>query len=371
MNRFSDSLRLARKDYFKLRKHRDLPAWAMWAVTFDYSLRFGVIIVAVMALAGRKGADSSFWFEQAAPILGTALIVGSTLHLVFSAIERWAPQRFIDWSNGRPGVSVSLFFALTSMVCIYAGLNLAHQLFSGFSGIEHAPWQSQRGWLSMVGGTIVFSIVWALVAWDEWHEEQLKRQAQDAQMRLLQAQIEPHYLFNTLANVRSLIDCDTKAASELLDAFTDHLRASLEQMRADTVTLDQELALVGHYLKLMQLRMGDRLRYRIEADPAVRSLPVPPLLLQPLVENAVHHGLERSVEPGTITLRAAVVDGRLCLSVEDDGLGLGAPAQRRGRGVATQNIRERLAARWGQSASLRIEPNHPRGVVATLELPCP
>jgi sensor histidine kinase YesM len=164
-------------------------------------------------------------------------------------------------------------------------------------------------------------------AWQEWSERQLKLQAKEAELKLLQAQIEPHYLFNTLANVRSLIDCDAPAAGELLDAFTEHLRASLTLMRADTVALADELDMVGHYLRLMQLRMGDRLHFRIEADEAVRRVSVPPLLLQPLVENAIHHGLECSVEPGTVVVRAQLTNGSLRLSVEDDGVGLDAPAR--------------------------------------------
>ncbi|MCK6434017.1 MAG: histidine kinase, partial [Aquabacterium sp.] len=114
--------------------------------------------------------------------------------------------------------------------------------------------------------------------------EALKRQVVEARMAAMQAQVEPHFLFNTLANVRSLIDCDAPAAGELLDAFTDHLRASLSLMRADSVPLAQELDMVSHYLKLMQLRMCERLRFRIEADDAARQVRVPPLLLQPLVE---------------------------------------------------------------------------------------
>jgi sensor histidine kinase YesM len=228
----------------------------------------------------------------------------------------------------------------------------------------------QRTWASFGGVALFASIVWGMWAWQEWSERQLKLQAKEAELKLLQAQIEPHYLFNTLANVRSLIDCDAPAAGELLDAFTEHLRASLTLMRADTVALADELDMVGHYLRLMQLRMGDRLHFRIEADEAVRRVSVPPLLLQPLVENAIHHGLERSVEPGTVVVRAQRKNGSLQLSVEDDGVGLDAPhPARKGNGVATRNIRERLHTRWGEAARLTLAPRQPRGVVATLEFP--
>ncbi|MFY8017173.1 MAG: sensor histidine kinase, partial [Inhella sp.] len=181
--------------------------------------------------------------------------------------------------------------------------------------------------------------------------------------------IEPHYLFNTLANVRSLIDCDPPQAGELLDAFTDHLRASLGSMRAELVTVEQELELVGHYLKLMQLRMCDRLSFRIEATDDAKRATVPPLLLQPLVENAIHHGLECQVEPGCVHIRATLVNGMLRIEVQDDGVGLDAPQTRKGNGVATQNIKERLKRRYGERGTLKLTSASPKGTLAVLELP--
>ncbi len=371
MQRFIAALRLARQDFFKLRKHRDAPSWAMWMMTFLVALAWGGVLLMIAAIAGGRLLSLPWWLEQAPPFLGTSLVIGSVFHIVFTLIERLAPQRFIDWTNGEPGVLVTLFWGFSSMACVAAGLTLSYWLLGGLPGMQRVDWTPQRSWISVSVAGLFFSGIWALWAWQEWHEEQLKRKAKEAELKLLQAQIEPHFLFNTLANVRSLIDCDPPAAGELLDAFTDHLRVSLTSMRAETVPLDTELALVGHYLKLMQLRMCERLTFSVDADAAARRVQLPPLLLQPLVENAIHHGLECQVEPGHVQIKAMVADGSLRIQVRDDGVGLDALKSRasKGNGVATRNIRERLAARYGERAMLRVVPNEPKGTLAEITIP--
>jgi sensor histidine kinase YesM len=201
----------------------------------------------------------------------------------------------------------------------------------------------------------------------QYHAEQ---RATEAQLKLLQAQIEPHFLFNTLANVQSLMDHDLPRARQMLGSFTDYLRASLGTLRRDDSAVADELELARSYLELLQARMDDRLRFSIDADEAARTLPLPPLLLQPLVENAVVHGLEPSIDGGSVTVTARVRGDRLVLEVRDDGRGPDAPPSgaRRGNGVALQNIRERLFTRYGEQARLSIEPAHP-GTCARIELP--
>ena len=367
---FAETLRAARTDFFKLKKHRAEPAWALWLLTVLFSLAWGVGFLVLAVLLGRDSFGTLSWTRTVPPFLVVSLVIGGVIHLMYGAIERWAPQGFIDWTNGEPTAGVSAFFAATTIAGVLVGLFLSRALLGGIPGWERVDWSPQRSWISFGTVSVLVSVIWGMWAWAEWSERRLRLQAKEAELKLLQAQMEPHFLFNTLANVRSLIDCDAPAAGELLDAFTDHLRASLSLMRADSVPLAQELDMVSHYLKLMQLRMCERLRFRIEADDAARLVRVPPLLLQPLVENAVQHGLECSVEPGEIVVRARVGGGRLVLSVEDDGVGLDAPRPARtGNGMATQNIRDRLHTRWGDAARLRLEPRQPRGVVATLELP--
>ncbi len=191
--------------------------------------------------------------------------------------------------------------------------------------------------------------------------------ANEAQLRLLQGQMEPHFLFNTLANVISLIDADAPRAKQMLEALTDYLRASLGGLRREDSTLAGELDLARRYLQLMQTRMGDRLRFEIDADDALGRAALMPLVLQPLIENAVKHGLEPQVDGGTVRVRAARVtlDGEDCLQVciEDDGAGLAAAAHRPrrrvaggadGNGIALANLRERLQARFGATARLTL-----------------
>jgi len=191
----------------------------------------------------------------------------------------------------------------------------------------------------------------------------------EAQLRALQAQIEPHFLYNTLANVVSLIDNQPLDAKRMLERFIDYLRASLAASRAGSATLGAELDLAASYLDVLGVRMGGRLRWRIEALDACRALPITPMLIQPLVENAVMHGLEPKVDGGEIVLRAAVDEGVLRVEVRDSGRGLVAAPPRPGGGVGLSNLRERVRQLHGPGARLELLDNPGGGVIARLLLP--
>ena len=203
--------------------------------------------------------------------------------------------------------------------------------------------------------------------------ESVARQAMQAQLQLLQAQIEPHMLFNTLANLQGLISFDPERAQLLLDQLIQYLRATLSSSRAESTTLEQEFALMQAYLGLMSIRMGARLAYTLDLPVSLRQIKVPPMLLQPLVENAIQHGLEPKIEGGHIHVQASAHDGVLTLSVSDDGLGLDHPSQTRGTQLGVANIRERLLGMYGRhgnaAASLSLAANTPTGTVARLTLP--
>ena len=157
----------------------------------------------------------------------------------------------------------------------------------------------------------------------------------------------------------------------MLESFTDYLRSSLTSLRVEQATLGSELDLVHNYLGLLKTRMEYRLHYRINSDPALRELTLPPLLLQPLVENAIHHGLEPKVEGGQVRVSVQMLGAFLVIEVADDGLGLSAPPRRKvGAGLALNNLRERLQAHYGDEASLTLTEAQP-GTVATLRLPLP
>ena len=192
-----------------------------------------------------------------------------------------------------------------------------------------------------------------------------------AELQMLQAQIEPHFLFNTLATLRSFVRQGSARALPLLDAVSGLLETSLERVRqADASTLGQECQIVEHYLAIMALRLGERLSYRLDVDAALLDLPLPPLMLQPLVENAIQHGIEPSEGGGHIELRAEQHAGHLQLCVTNSGQPLTGAAPS-GHGLALANLRQRLQALHGDLASLSLATN-PQGLTeATLLLPLP
>ncbi|MET0328703.1 MAG: histidine kinase, partial [Luteimonas sp.] len=200
----------------------------------------------------------------------------------------------------------------------------------------------------------------------------LHAQTRESELRLgaLQAQVEPHFLFNTLASVRALVRQDAGRAEATLDALVDYLRATIPRLRDGGATLHstlgEQLDLCARYLELMRLRTADRLRYDIEADPALRTLPYPPLLLITLVENAVKHGVEPKPGAGRIRIRAWTADGSLHVGVIDDGAGL-QPGVGGGMGLA--NVRDQLAARFGTRASLRLNGVAGGGAEAEIRTP--
>jgi hypothetical protein len=200
--------------------------------------------------------------------------------------------------------------------------------------------------------------------------EAVERQALQAQLRLLQAQIEPHMLFNTLANLQGLIAIDPQQASRMLDHLIQYLRATLSATRAETTTLAQEFEAAEAYLGLMAVRMGARLSYRCILPPELRGARLPAMLLQPLVENAIIHGLEPKIDGGTVTVEASVRAGLLDICVGDTGLGLSdTQAAAKGSGVGVTTTRERLRALYGARAALTLTPAQPHGVLARLTLP--
>lgn len=204
----------------------------------------------------------------------------------------------------------------------------------------------------------------------EAQAERLRRVEQEslaarAELARLQAQIEPHFLFNTLSNVVGLVDSDPKAAQKMLLDLTALLRTSLARTRQPEVLLGEELELLRAYLGIMAVRMGPRLDWAIEAEPDLLSARLPPLLVQPLVENAIRHGLEPRTEGGRLTVRARREGDRLLVAVADSGRGLAGA----GEGLGLANVRERLRACYGGAARLTLESNDDGGLTARLELP--
>jgi hypothetical protein len=209
---------------------------------------------------------------------------------------------------------------------------------------------------------------------EHWRRAELERLSlhkseSDMRLTLLQAQVEPHFLFNTLASVRSLVSSDPARAAQTIDALARHLRATLPKLRVEpgaTSTLADQFAICASYLELMKLRLGERLQFDLRLPAELRDVPFPPLLLISLVENAIKHGAEP--KPGTtqVVLAARAVDGRLEVLVEDDGAGL---KMGMGEGTGLANIRAQLRTRFGAAAQLELQERAFGGVIARLVVP--
>ena len=194
----------------------------------------------------------------------------------------------------------------------------------------------------------------------------LSKQAIEAELKLMQAQIEPHFLFNTLASVQFLTETDPPRAGMMLGHLLAYLRAALPQLRSNSTTLGQETELAQAYLSIMQMRMGARLAFSIDVPQELCAHRFPPMLLMSMVENAVKHGLEPQAEGGTIRLEARRRGERVAVTLVDNGRGLGAKI---GNGVGLTNLRGRLRALYADSARFVLEEVSPHGARATIEIP--
>lgn len=202
-------------------------------------------------------------------------------------------------------------------------------------------------------------------------EEKIKRltsekRVVETNLRLLQAQIEPHFLFNTLSNILSLLDTDLKKGKSMLMDLIRYLRTSLSKTRAETTTLWQEMEMIKAYLNIFEVRMEGRLRYRIDVPDNIKDLPFPPMLVQPLVENAIKHGIEPKIEGGEVTIRARKNGDIIRVELADTGTGLHEDGD---MGFGLSNVRERLQSLYGDRGRLILEENRPSGLKAILEVP--
>ncbi len=200
----------------------------------------------------------------------------------------------------------------------------------------------------------------------EAERHQLEKSVLEARLQLMQAQVEPHFLFNTLANVQHLVETDPPAAARVLASLIHYLRAALPQMREGATNLGREIDMARAFLEIHRVRMGSRLDFAIDVPDPLKVRPFPPMMLISLVENAIKHGVDPCCESGRVVIRAEEAGGRLRVSVADTGEGI---VPDRGGGVGLANIRERLKALYGASARLVLEENAPHGVVASIEVP--
>ena len=268
---------------------------------------------------------------------------------------------FAGWRIGWPGARPSGWRGGVLVGCtILAGWLGGTALASALLGL---PWHPRISGGAVLGITAAASLIGMSYFWNRERTASIEREAAEARLRLLQAQIEPHFLFNTLANLDALIQTDPKRARAMLGHLNDYLRATLLATRKEWTTLADEYAMLRGYLEVQAIRMGARLRHELDLPAALAAATLPPMLLQPLVENAIKHGLEPKMDGGEIRVSARDDGADVVIDVADTGLG---SADTGGTGIGLDNVRERLAAVGG---TLGYAKNPSGGFTVTLRIP--
>ncbi len=358
-------------EIFPVFKHIPQSATRDFAYTFIWASGLGLVIFLVGAVFAPRLPDR----EDFIWTLLFSNAIGFTIHVLFMLGDRVGLESWVRASG---------HFVKTAY---YAGVSTSGVLL-GYAWMAATldtrlimQWLRNPHWLAAFAFTsMVISLVLSLVFfWRERHAstqaalqterlraERIEREATLANLRALQAQIEPHFLFNTLANVSSLIDPDPAKAKRMLESFIRFLRASLNATRSESTTLADEAELIASYLDVLQIRMGARLRYEVDFPPDLHSVALPPMLLQPVVENSIKHGLEPKVEGGTVSVRAHRNGEGVAVEIADTGVGF-APTTRGGVGLT--NVRDRLRLVYGERASLAVNETASGGAVVTLTIP--
>ncbi|WP_240660754.1 sensor histidine kinase [Inhella crocodyli] len=351
--------------------HKRHPRWADFAASLGVGTLVGLLIY---LMRGRHFWVGMLYAQVISLCIGTAIsLLQHGVSRVLLRSDPDNPQLRAHWPGWRWMVPCILLGALVgheSGTAIAAGL-MGHEPRFMLAG-------TPRQLLFGAGFTLLMSAAATLFFYNRERVHALEvanadqaRLVAQAQLTALQAQLEPHMLFNTLAHLRALIKLRPDDAQAMLDELIAYLRATLTASRTPLHPLGTEFARLHDYLRLMQRRMGPRLQVDLQLPPALAQVAVPPLLLQPLVENAIQHGLEPAIDGGTLRLLAREEGAQLVLTVEDDGSGLGAAPASQGTGFGTQQVRDRLATQYGDAARLDLAPLAPHGCRATVTLPLP
>ena len=323
--------------------------------------------VGLLMMSGWRSSPSSLFLRT--------IILGLSATAAFGLFEAW-PRSLPQWLQrwALQVVAVGVLMPVTTLL-IYV-----------LSTPQGAPpfWRDpsrMNGWTHLTFAAILLAPWTALAAVVRQKEafardqklafalerSELERQALDARLHLLQAQVAPHFLFNTLANVQALVDAGSPHASAVLRSLTAYLRAAVPLLHESAATIERELQLVRPYLELMQMRMPDRLQYAMNVDPSALNVRCPPTTLLTLVENAVRHGIDPSEEGGRIDIDIERRGERCVVRVTDTGAGLHQSANGLGTGLTT--LRERLQLIFGDAAQLRLTSGAPRGVAVEVDMP--
>jgi sensor histidine kinase YesM len=345
---------------------------------FVLTVLFCALIAAVVTLGAPPSLAA---FGRWLLIVESVGLAAATIGILFSRV-RWL-QRYT------PTVAHLIIMVVAIPIGYVAGSSLAYTLLAEPLPIfDPGP----RRFIALIAGSLasIFIVYLDAMRHRIEHEAAARSEAQrlamESQLRLLRAQLEPHMLFNTLANVRSLVEADSKLAQTMIDQLIIYLRSTLTASRDQSTTLRNEFAQVRAYLEIMALRMGSRLSFRLDLPDALQQVAVPPMLLQPLVENAIKHGLEPKIGAGEIEVKASRSAAGLEISITDTGLGMPPDEEaevaaeapdstlsrngnsRIGTSYGLVHVRERLRAFYGPQAMLTLTRNQPQGVRAIVRI---
>jgi len=300
------------------------------------------------------------------PVIIQPVILGFIAMLLFGLFEQWPkrlPAWLARWVLQVMGVALAMPLGTLALYALANDTGEPPLRDLQALGLLVAPWVALAVLVRQKDALARHQVL----AFDLERSE-LERQALDARLRLLQAQVAPHFLFNTLANVQALVDAGSPQAPAVLRSMTAYLREAVPRLHETATTLGQELQLVQAYLELMHMRMPDRLQFSLHVDEAAPlTLSCPPMTLLTLVENAVRHGIDPSEEGGRIDIHVQRRDDRCVVRVSDTGAGLQQSGNGLGTGLST--LRERLQLAFGGDAQLRVTAQRPRGVFSEVDLP--
>lgn len=337
---------------------------AYWR-SMGITLVLDTVIALVIYLMVFKG--QSFWSVLVISQI-TGLSICSCVHGAMAVSDVWWPSRAAVFIAAGLGAGIAAsgilswgFLALTEGVGdlhYYRQVLMPVTLFGVVFGVPIIYYFISRAQLAESEQKIKDEKIRRLI---------LEKETAMTTMRLLQAQIEPHFLFNTLSNVIVLLDNDPETAKAMLADLNAYLRISLDRTRQERVTLAQELSLVAHYLAIFKIRMGERLHYGIHDNTGIADLPFPPLIVQPLVENALKYGIDPKVEGGSIDVNCRIEQEVLLIEVSDTGCGLDEDQSEAGVGI--NNVSRRLAGIYGPGAGLTLTENPSGGIRALIRVP--
>jgi len=356
-----------------------IPFFSRWAPSplrdFIYSFIFNTLIALVFLALAVMFSDSIDIGRQFFVTFVFAQCIGYTIYVIYLVLDVFvAPQ------TRRTPTMRWLLFILIPVIGVFIGYWIATTLLDFRQ--TRAEMFTLRGVASIltvaliIAGILIAIFVpreraaraQAQMAREETRANIAEREATLARMQLLEAQVEPHFLYNTLAHVVSLVDAEPAVAKRMLHHLIELLRATATSAQR-TSTLGTQLELLRSYLDLIAMRMGPRLAWSIDVPDELAQLSIPPMLLQPLVENAIKHGLEPSIDGGRVDISARRDAGLLVLTVVDTGLGVAPMRSAGSTGLGLPNVRARLAALFGDAASLRMTDNSPKGTRVTITFP--